>query len=166
MTRPAAEMLNGFYLVPPRVERKDLAEEAEYVFLGALSSYDVGQTEVTFDCMRACACATGWCPLCGIEALRTARGAARGTAGAGQGRHRRSRGGGERFAALCRFVQGSLSEYENRVWWAYVAGHRCRRSRRHFGKDEKSVHNAVYRIRRKLRCRPGDEDGGMMRSSV
>ena len=59
----------------------------------------------------------------------------------------------ERFAALCRFVQGSLSEYENRVWWAYVAGTPVSQIAAALGKDEKSVHNAVYRIRRKLRCR-------------
>ena len=42
-------MLNGFYSsCRTAQERKDLAEEAEYAFLGALSSYDVGQTEVTF----------------------------------------------------------------------------------------------------------------------
>jgi len=51
-------MLNGFYSsCRTAQERKDLAEEAEYAFLGALSSYDVGQTEVTFGLYaRVCLC--------------------------------------------------------------------------------------------------------------
>ena len=137
-------MLNGFYSsCRTAQERKDLAEEAEYAFLGALSSYDVGQTEVTFGLYARVCLRNGL-----VSAVRHAEQLVpdREDIAAGVAAE-------ERFAALCRFVQGSLSEYENRVWWAYVAGTPVSQIAAALGKDEKSVHNAVYRIRRKLRCR-------------
>jgi DNA-directed RNA polymerase specialized sigma24 family protein len=57
----------------------------------------------------------------------------------------------ERFERLCRTVRGHLSDYENRVWWQYVAGVSVADIAEGLGKDERSVHNAIYRIRRKLR---------------
>ena len=116
-------MLNGFYSsCRTAQERKDLAEEAEYAFLGALSSYDVGQTEVTFGLYARVCLRNGLVSAVRhIEALRRLHVVPlaeqlvpdREDIAAGVAAE-------ERFAALCRFVQGSLSEYENR----------CRRSRR------------------------------------
>lgn len=149
-------MLNGFYSsCRTAQERKDLAEEAEYAFLGALSSYDVGQTEVTFGLYARVCLRNGLVsavrhiePLRRLHVVPLAEQLVpdREDVAAGVAAE-------ERFAALCRFVQGSLSEYENRVWWAYVAGTPVSQIAAALGKDEKSVHNAVYRIRRKLRCR-------------
>lgn len=49
-------------------------------------------------------------------------------------------------------VKQMLSPYENRVWWMYVSGMSVSEIARSLGQsDSKSVSNAVYRIRRKLR---------------
>ena len=52
---------------------------------------------------------------------------------------------------LARRISSVLSRYENRVWWLYVSGLSARDISLRVGADERSVHNAVYRIRRKLR---------------
>ena len=46
----------------------------------------------------------------------------------------------------------TLSELENRVWWQYVTGVPVADIARDLARDERSVHNAIYRIRRKLRA--------------
>ncbi|MBQ9784052.1 MAG: sigma-70 family RNA polymerase sigma factor [Clostridia bacterium] len=58
----------------------------------------------------------------------------------------------ESYAALYRRVEALLSPYENRVWWLYLSGHTAREIAELFSKDERSVQNAIYRIRKKLRA--------------
>lgn len=136
-------------------ERVDLAEEAEYIFLNAVSSYDAEQDEVSFGLYaRVCLHNGLVSELRHLEALRRLpvvplpehtpeeqEDVAAGVAS------------DEQFAGLCRVVRESLSAYENRVWWAYVAGTPVSQIAAELGKDEKSVYNAVYRIRQKLRRR-------------
>ena len=57
----------------------------------------------------------------------------------------------ESYLTLSRLVQGALSAYENRIWWLYLSGRTAKEIATQLGKDEKSVQNAIYRIRRKLR---------------
>ena len=57
----------------------------------------------------------------------------------------------ERMEALQLTIQRALSSYESRVWWMYVSGASAAHIAHTLGKDEKSVSNAIYRIRRKLR---------------
>lgn len=57
----------------------------------------------------------------------------------------------EKYSALCKQVCELLSEYENRVWWLYLAGRTAKDVALLLGSDEKSVQNAIYRIRKKLR---------------
>jgi RNA polymerase sporulation-specific sigma factor len=57
----------------------------------------------------------------------------------------------ESYLTLSRTVQRELSEYENRIWWLYLSGRTAREIAAQLGKDERSVQNAIYRIRRKLR---------------
>ena len=57
----------------------------------------------------------------------------------------------EDYLALSRRIIALLSPFENRVWWLYLSGQSARDIARHVGKDEKSVQNAIYRIRKKLR---------------
>lgn len=63
----------------------------------------------------------------------------------------------ESLAALVGLIQGSLSEYESRVWWLYVSGMSVSDIAKRLGVSEaKSVTNAIYRIRKKLRSIIGD----------
>ncbi len=57
----------------------------------------------------------------------------------------------ESFLQLSRLIREELSPYENRIWWLYLSGRTAKEIAIMLGKDEKSVQNAVYRIRRKLR---------------
>ena len=53
---------------------------------------------------------------------------------------------------LARSINKMLSDYESRIWWLYVSGMSVSRIAEHVGApDAKSVSNAVYRIRKKLR---------------
>ncbi len=57
----------------------------------------------------------------------------------------------ESYLSLARLVHDNLSEYENRIWWLYLSGRTARQIAWELGRDERSVQNAVYRIRQKLR---------------
>lgn len=59
----------------------------------------------------------------------------------------------ESYRELCRKVQAELSDYESKIWWLHFAGRTPKEIASLVGKDEKSVTNAIYRIRRKLRTR-------------
>lgn len=57
----------------------------------------------------------------------------------------------ERYKELYESVQSALTAYENRVWWLYLSGRTAKEIASILAKDEKSVQNAIFRIRRKLR---------------
>ena len=58
----------------------------------------------------------------------------------------------ENASDLVRTIKKNLSDYENRVWWLYVSGHSVSDIAQKIGaNDSKSVSNAIYRIRKKLR---------------
>ena len=60
----------------------------------------------------------------------------------------------ENLSALVGVIQGSLSEYEGRVWWLYASGISVAEIARKLNvNDAKSVSNAIYRIRKKLRSK-------------
>lgn len=59
----------------------------------------------------------------------------------------------ENASELVRVIRNCLSKYENRVWWMYVSGMSVAQIADAVGTDAKSVSNAVYRIRKKLRDR-------------
>ena len=57
----------------------------------------------------------------------------------------------ESYLELSRTIHDVLSEYENQIWWLYLSGRTAKEIADHLGRDERSVQNAVYRIRKKLR---------------
>ncbi len=57
----------------------------------------------------------------------------------------------EAYRALYHKIEALLSPYENRVWWLYLSGRTAREIAALFSRDERSVQNAIYRIRKKLR---------------
>ena len=138
-------------------ESEDMREEAERVFLCAVSSFDTEQEAVDFGlyakiCLRN-GLVSEWrhiqarrrvavLPL--DEALDSETVAEREDLAARMVED-------ESFRRLCRTVRDHLSDFENRVWWPYVTGVSVPEIARDLGRDERSVHNAIYRIRRKLR---------------
>ncbi len=60
---------------------------------------------------------------------------------------------GEKQAELVRKIKNNLSDYENMIWWRYVSGKRvCEIAEEIGAPSAKSVSNAIYRIRKKLRA--------------
>lgn len=57
----------------------------------------------------------------------------------------------EAVASINAVIDGNLSAYERRVFKLYLSGCSAREIARTVAKDEKSVTNAIYRIRRKLK---------------
>lgn len=58
----------------------------------------------------------------------------------------------ERLSALYAVIRENLSEFEYRVWNLYLSGRTAREIGTMVGRDEKSIANAIYRIRKKLRA--------------
>lgn len=58
----------------------------------------------------------------------------------------------ERYSILYQSVQATLSPYESSVWWRYLAGQTAKSIAKELDTDAKSVQNAIFRIRRKLRA--------------
>lgn len=57
----------------------------------------------------------------------------------------------ERVKALYSVIRKRLSPFEYRIWRYYMSGRTAKEIGLLVGKDEKSVSNAIYRIRKKLR---------------
>ena len=58
----------------------------------------------------------------------------------------------ENLKSLYSVIRGNLSEFEYHIWQLYVQGRTAKQIGEAVGKDEKSVSNAIYRIRKKLRA--------------
>ena len=58
----------------------------------------------------------------------------------------------EDYRELSRRIEAILSPYENRVWWLYLSGLTAGNIATRLQKDERSIQNAIYRIRKKLRA--------------
>ena len=58
----------------------------------------------------------------------------------------------ERVKALHSLIRKNLSPYEYRIWHFYMSGRTSKEISTLVGTDEKSVGNAIYRIRKKLRA--------------
>jgi RNA polymerase sporulation-specific sigma factor len=62
----------------------------------------------------------------------------------------------ENFNALYAVIEATLSPLESRIWHLYIIGQPTAAIAAAVGKDEKAVHNAIYRIRKKLRSALGE----------
>ena len=142
-------------------ERADMREEAERIFLGAISTFDTEQDAVDFGlyakiCLRN-GLVSEWRRLSARRRVTPVPLTEEDvTVGEDPGTRFVEE---ERFHQLCRTVRGHLSDFENQVWWQYVTGVPVADIAQGLNRDERSVHNAIYRIRRKLRERltpPGE----------
>lgn len=134
-------------------ELADLQEEAERVFLNAIFSYDNEQGAVDFGLYAKICLHNGliseWRRIkarrrvmpvsLGDVEMTVGEDPAAGVADA------------EQFGQLCCAVRELLSDFENAVWWQYVMGESVSSIARSLSRDDRSVHNAIYRIRRKLK---------------
>ncbi|MBE6577907.1 MAG: sigma-70 family RNA polymerase sigma factor [Ruminococcaceae bacterium] len=57
----------------------------------------------------------------------------------------------ENLKALYSKIKSVLSDYEYRIWQLYMSGKTAKDIGNIVGRDERSVNNAIYRIRKKLR---------------
>ncbi len=57
----------------------------------------------------------------------------------------------ERTSLLVHRINSKLSEYEKSIWWLYVSGMAIKNISERVDADNKSVSNAIYRIRKKLK---------------
>lgn len=135
-------------------DKEDLREEAERVFLNAASSYDTEQDAVDFGLYAKICLRNGliseWRHLRARRRLETLP-----LEGEFKGRSSDDPSVAleeeERFRWLYRFVRDHLSDFENQVWWLYVSGIEVKEIAQRLERDDRSIHNAIYRIRHKLR---------------
>ena len=59
----------------------------------------------------------------------------------------------ERLKSLYAVIRNSLSDFEYSIWQLYMSGRSASDIAQHIETDTKSVTNAIYRIRKKLRSR-------------
>ena len=146
-------------------EAEDLMEEAKHVFLSAITSYDLSREGVEFGLYAKICIKNGLISELRRQKQRRKLGVVSLVGDeedlAEKGEDPASRIVEEEdFRQLYRMIRANLSELENRVWWMYVAGAAVSDIAKALGKDERSVHNAIYRIRAKLKrllVRGGDK---------
>ena len=135
-------------------DEKDLRQEAHLAFYRALLGYNADQHEVSFG-LYAKICIENAL----ISALRKIRPAeetvdydtlAALPADKSEDPAQRLREQ-EDYEALCHRIARALSPFESAIWQRYIAGMTAPDIARQLGKDTRSIHNAIYRIRNKLR---------------
>ncbi len=133
-------------------EKQDLKEEAERIFLTAVSTYDTEQEAVDFGLYAKICLRNGL-----VSEMRSLYSRRRLDivpmeqeilSEEDPARHVAEN---ERFLKLSSMITAHLSPFENSVWWRFVSGADVKEIARQIGKDERSIHNAIYRIRKKLR---------------
>ncbi len=138
-------------------ERRDLREEAERIFLGAISSFDTEQEAVDFGLYAKICLRNGliseWRHLQSLRRIVPLPISEELSAHLTTPDPAQEMMEDERFSQLCRTVRSHLSDFENRVWWQYVTGISVADIAAELDCDERAVHNAIYRIRKKLRQR-------------
>ena len=131
--------------------QEDLRQEACIALYRAVQTYDMAQTEISFGlyaklCVRNRLISytrklrrrESVLPL--EERIKTEEDVTQGVVAE------------EAYMELYRRIEAVLSPYESRVWWLYLSGQTTGAIAASLGKDERSVQNAVYRIRKKLRA--------------
>ena len=128
---------------------EDMREEAERVFLNALITYDTEQEGVEFGLYAKICLHNGL--ISEWRKLDTRRRHSALPLEEDEAAEREDPADRLIEEERYRHVREHLSDMENRVWWLYVAGVEVPEIARRLDKDEKSIHNAIYRIRQKLR---------------
>ena len=156
--QPLIESLVTKFLSEDRSEtsREDLRQEAAVAFYRSVLSYDIEQSDVEFG-LYAKICLSNAL----ISKLRARKNPVEELLG-DSSRELELVGEGEdpaeqlleeeRLSALYAVIRENLSDFEYRVWNLYLSGRTAREIGAAVGRDEKSIANAIYRIRKKLRA--------------
>lgn len=138
------------------LQRDDLRQEATVVFYNSILTYDLEQTEVEFG-LYAKICISNAL----VSYLRMLKKADAEVLTDSQNQflffHDYEDPGArileqEKLKALYSIIRKNLSDFEYRVWQMYMSGRSAAEIGKEFSKDEKSISNAIYRIRKKLRA--------------
>ena len=131
----------------------DFMQEAKMAFYNAILTYDINQTKVTFGCYVK-TCIRNKLISCVRKAHSKKR---RQMAEANQASNSDTTQdsllqyeSSKEFLSLAKEI---LSDYEMKILLMYISGLRAKEISVKVGKSEKSVNNAIYRIRSKLKKR-------------
>ncbi len=138
-------------------DREDLYEEAVSAFVNAVCNYNCEESQVEFG-LYAKVCISNRL----ITFIRKYNsGAAHGVASLDEISQFISQDGqtdpleqvieDEKIRTLVDTIQSNLSPYEAKVWWLYTSGLSAKVIAEKVDSDVRSVNNAIYRIRKKLR---------------
>lgn len=137
--------------------REDLRQEATLVFYNSIMTYDTEQGDVEFG-LYARICISN--ALVSQLRVLKKRKAERLTEASDDGLFVNDSEDPslrvleqESLKTLYSVIRGNLSEQEWRIWKMYTSGKTARQIGECIGKDEKSVSNSIYRIRKKLRAK-------------
>ena len=133
--------------------REDLRQEACIAFYNAVEHFDVAQEDVQFGlyaktCMRnrLISCVRSARSRNAFVSLPTEAEATDDAFDPAQSLLEE-----ERYRELYHRVESTLSHYESRIWWLYLSGRTAKEVAEILETSERSVQNAIYRIRKKLR---------------
>ena len=135
---------------------EDLLQEATLVFYNAILTYDSSQTEVEFGLYARICVSNALVSQMRIINKRRAESFDDFTSQfSGKSEIfedlERDIVAKENLSALYSIIKSSLSDYEYLIWHHYMLGRTAREIGSIVGNSEKSVTNAIYRIRKKLR---------------
>ncbi len=136
------------------LSREDLRQEASLVFYNSILTYDLEQKEVEFGLYAKICINNGL--VSRLRSLKQRRVDEPLSEEIGTWQEGEDPAGmileQERMRSLYSMIRRVLSDYECRVWSLYMSGRSASEIGRIVGRDEKSVSNAIYRIRKKLRA--------------
>lgn len=136
--------------------RVDLTEEAESALLRAALSYDIDNCKVSFG-LYAKICIRN--ALVSFRRAKLSRERREKSSADAESRKRRRRTelDGVDADEILERIGGELSDYERAVLLKYTDGNSAAQTAAELGTSERSVNNALYRARRKLRERRPSE---------
>ena len=138
------------------LNREDLRQEAILRFYNSILTYDTEQSDVEFGLYAKICISNALVSQLRLQKKRTAEQLAelQGTLSFVNGSESPSDRilEEERVKTLYSMIRKNLSSYEYRVWQLYVSGRTAKDICVVVGSDERSVANAIYRIRKKLRA--------------
>ena len=140
----------------PESQRDDLRQEATLVFYNSILTYDSEQSEVEFGLYAKICIYHGLISHMRLQKKHTTEQLTESLSETLSVHDFSDPVTGvlerEREQALYSVIKQNLSVFEYRVWQYYMSGRTAGEIGRLVGKDERSVNNAIYRIRKKLRA--------------